>query len=142
MQFGLTDMADKAKFLLFCIVLALDNSRKWELLVDTITAPKARTEVALLKLSNLSSRLSAGIALLLMYFDILHFNPFCCKGLWMGTTQFKYWLLSIERKPFIEVSNFNECPFAIENMLTIDFLLFLCSVGESVFVVPLVPILQ
>ena len=60
----------------------------------------------------------------------------------MGTTQFKYWLLSIECKPFIEVSDFDECPFAIENMLTIDFLLFLCGVGESVFVVLLVPILQ
>ena len=86
MQFGLADMADKAKFLLFSIVLALDDSRKWELLVDTITAPKARTEVALLKLPNLSCRLSAAIALLLMYFDILHFDPLCCKRLWMGTT--------------------------------------------------------
>ena len=48
MQFGLTDMADKAEFLLFGIVLALDNSREWELLVDTIAAPKAGTEVTLL----------------------------------------------------------------------------------------------
>ena len=60
----------------------------------------------------------------------------------MGATQFKYWFLSIEWKPFIEVCDFDECPFAIENMLAINFLLFLCCVGESVFVVLLVPVLQ
>ena len=75
MQFGLTDMADEAEFLLFSIVLALDNPRKWELLIDTIAAAEASTEVALLKLSDLSSGLSTAIALFLMYFYILHFNP-------------------------------------------------------------------
>ena len=48
MQFSLTDMADEAEFLLFSIILALDNPRKWELLIDTIAAAEASAEVALL----------------------------------------------------------------------------------------------